>query len=90
MSRSVKRISYYGERKNKFYKHLYNRQTRRKLNRDFNIVVSYKNYRKIFESWDICEYKRFDILNFHYYCKINELEPTKENYKYYHKYYRRK
>lgn len=50
MSRSVKRISYYGERKNKFYKHLYNRQTRRKLNRDFDVVISYKNYRKMYES----------------------------------------
>lgn len=55
MSRSYKKTPYSGDRKNKYMKHYANKRVRRMLkNPEENL--KYKSYRKVFDSYDICDY----------------------------------
>ncbi len=71
MSKSYKHTPYAGQQKNRYMKKLANRKVRRML-KNPDISLSYKSYKKAFESWDICDYyhKAFSF-NKYYHRQIN-------------------
>lgn len=54
MARSYKKANYCGERKRSFVKRWANRRVRHDKN-----VYSHNSYKKIFDSYEICDYKSF-------------------------------
>lgn len=81
MSRSYKKHPY-GRQQDNFYKREANRRVRHKLNANFELVDCGKGYRKMYPSWEICEYKSY--LPYHRYSRYWSED------KLWHKYYRRK
>jgi len=57
MSRSYKKYPYCGP-KDKQMKKFANRKVRRRL-KNLNNIYNYKAYKKVFESWDICDQKNY-------------------------------
>ena len=55
MSRSYKRTPYCGDNKNKKQKRFANKRVRNFL-KNFENELSYSNYKKVYESWDICDF----------------------------------
>lgn len=56
MSRSYKKTPWCGDKKGKSKKKIANHVVRRSLERDFNLNVQGGNYKKLYETWDICDY----------------------------------
>lgn len=56
MSRSYKRTPYCGDNKGKEKKRTANKAVRTYLKRNEEEIISRKNYKKLYESWDICDY----------------------------------
>lgn len=104
MSRSYKKTAYCGDRKTKSNKRLANRAVRNYFKRNPEIVMNYREFKKIFDSYDICDYywlaPDFEVwaqaqLDRWYFWYENGLTkkpcPTKkELYNRYMKYYKRK
>ena len=60
MSRSYKKNPFYKDQcSRKFGKKLANRRVRAYL-KDFNNVIKYKSYRKVYDSWDINDYISYE------------------------------
>ena len=104
MRRSYKKTAYCGDRKSKSKKRLANRAVRNYFKRNPEIVMNYREFKKIFDSYDICDYYWLEPnfeqwaqtqLNIWYFWHENGLTkkpcPTKkELYNHYMKYYKRK
>ena len=56
MSKSYKKTPYAGEKKGKAKKRLANHIVRRSLKRDNNLVVQGGSFKKLYESWNICDF----------------------------------
>ena len=56
MSRSYKKTPYCGDRKGKAKKRIANHVVRRSLERDLELVVQGGAFKKLYCSWDICDY----------------------------------
>ena len=101
MSRSYKKHPYCGDKKQN--KEIANRRVRRKLNSNYDLNFSNKSYKKVFDSYDICDWW-FGPSSFEDYCHSvldlwerlarlgnKEPRPTIEQLKKdYNKYYKRK
>lgn len=55
MSRSYKKTPYYGDKKNKETKRIANKTVRNYL-KDPKHMLPKRSFKKVFESWDICDY----------------------------------
>ena len=55
MSRSYKKTPWAGDKKGKFKKRCANSKVRMFL-KDFNHKLQNNSYKKVYESWDICDY----------------------------------
>ena len=55
MSRSYKKTPWSGDQKSKFAKRKANARVRKFL-KNINNELQYNSYKKIYESWDICDY----------------------------------
>lgn len=100
MSKSYKHTPYYGDRKNRGLKRIANRLVRRKLKKS-NVILSRGAYRKMFDSWEICDFcyiehnfetfytKEVSIWNDWGY-KYEPYPTREEKLKEYNKYYIRK
>lgn len=55
MSRSYKKAPYYGDKKNKETKRIANKAVRNYL-KNFEHELPKRDFRKVFCSWDICDY----------------------------------
>ena len=55
MSRSRKKTPYSGDRKDRGYKRYANKKVRQKL-KNSEEIYNYKEYKKLFCSYDICDY----------------------------------
>lgn len=55
MSRSYKHTPYCGDRKNRGFKKIANKKVRRSLKK-IDYILSPGGYRKLFESWEICDF----------------------------------
>ena len=56
MSKSYKKTPYCGESKGKKKKKIANRRVRRQLNRNLDLDARNGNYKKLYNSWNICDY----------------------------------
>lgn len=56
MSRSYKKTPWSGDRKGKDKKRTANHKVRNWLKRHPDVTLNGNSYRKIYESWDICDY----------------------------------
>lgn len=56
MSRSYKKTPWSGDHKGKDKKRIANHKVRNWLKRHPNVILNGNSYRKIYESWDICDY----------------------------------
>ena len=56
MSRSFKKTAYSGDPKDKDMKRAANRKVRRALKQNEDLVLRNSDYKKLFESWDICDF----------------------------------
>lgn len=96
MSRSYKKHPWCCDRRTKDIKKVANRIVRAKLkNPDFELKNS--DYKKVFESYDICDFKWYDTWEtywareWRYYYKYGGDEPDfKECYRHWLKWYKRK
>ena len=97
MSRSYKKIPYSGDRKDKFFKNYANRKIRRNKFHNFQ----YGNYRKNFQTYDICDYKFIgytfeewyrDAINRWMVCgyRFEPFPSREEEYKNWYRWYRMK
>ena len=56
MSRSYKKVGYAGDKKDKELKRLANHRVRQRLKNDLDFTPKHSQYKKMFESWEICDY----------------------------------
>lgn len=56
MSRSYKKTPYSGDRKDKDLKRYANKKVRRTLKSDLEVNYNNREYKKLFQSYDICDY----------------------------------
>lgn len=103
ISRSYKKTPYCGDKKSKDFKRYANRVVRQHLKNSHD-KLNYKSYRKVYESWNICDFCAI-APDFETYCKqeidrwymysiypwFNDPFPTREQLrKEYRKYYKSK
>ena len=100
MSRSYKHTPYCGDRKNKYMKRYANKCIRQSL-KNSDYLPSAAKYKKMFESWDICDYFWYGYSFESYYQKeiakwyewryrYDPFPSREECWKDYYKYYLRK
>ncbi len=96
MSRSYKKVPYCGERKNREDKRNANKKVRSRL-KNPNYILKGSDYKKVFESYDICDYgwfstwKEYWEREIRYYEKWGGKKPDqKECYRQWLKWYKRK
>lgn len=99
MSRSYKKASYSGDKKNKENKRNANKKVRNFLKNN-NYCLNRKNYKKVFDSYDICdfgwlqswgEYWENKLKNYQEHPEWYKNPPNKkEEYRYWYKHYRMK
>ena len=56
MSRSYKKTPYAGDHKGKAKKRIVNHKVRRNLNQDNTLIVPFGKYKKLYQSYNICDF----------------------------------
>lgn len=56
MSRSYKKTPWSGDKKGKEKKRIANHKVRQKLKNNLELIVQQGEYKKLYETWDICDY----------------------------------
>lgn len=56
MSRSYKKTPWSGDKKSKEKKRIANHKVRQKLKNNLELIVQQGEYKKLYETWDICDY----------------------------------
>ena len=56
MSRSYKKNPWCGDNKGKDKKRIVNHKVRQKLKNNLELIVQHNDYKKLYESWEICDY----------------------------------
>ena len=56
MSRSYKKTPFCGDKKGKAQKRIANQTARRYLKNNMDLTLSPSDYKKLYESWEICDY----------------------------------
>ena len=105
MSRSYKKTPYCGDKKGKAKKRIANHRVRQSLKRDLELVVQKGQYKRLFETWDICDYYSIQSwesywrssVNVYYWIKErfpestkNKFPDKKEEYRKWKRYYKNK
>ena len=57
MSRSYKKSNYCGDKKDKELKRLANHRVRQRLKNNLDYTPKPGDYKRMFESWEICDYR---------------------------------
>ena len=104
MSRSYKKVGYSGDKKDKELKRLANHRVRQRLKRDLEYTPKPADFKRMFESWEICDYgwlcewdEYWNRQLEWYYCDHmrrwtrDDAPPDyKEEYRIWHRYYKMK